>query len=304
MIRPVVVGIALTLLVSCGDSRAPADPSSSAATTQSAASSKPPWIVEAKPPAAVLPHSLTVGITKDGFVVKRGREEAGPPCTGVKDTKALTTCARAVKKSAPDETQVVVWAEPTIQYRLVIETLDALRKDDAGDLFPEFQFAFAASTSNAMVPSSAAPIASESPAPSVADTALPIMPAPTASKGDVTSEPGEEGVIIRISKTQITMGDEARPVVEYQPGSIGAEGLPASVKRNGQNDLYIVPISQALVVYRVNDKRIRELTGKDPSTSDAIIVADETTPYRLLMEVLFTAGQCEFGRYHLLLRTK
>ena len=55
--------------------------------------------------------------------------------------------------------------------------------------------------------------------------------------------------------------------------------------------------------YRDNDRRIREATGKDASTSDAIIVADEDTPYRLLFEVLYTAGQCEFGKYHLLVRT-
>ena len=58
-----------------------------------------------------------------------------------------------------------------------------------------------------------------------------------------------------------------------------------------------------LTRYRENDKRFREAKGKDASTSDAIIVADETTPYRLLFEVLYTAGQSEFGRYHLLLRT-
>ena len=31
----------------------------------------------------------------------------------------------------------------------------------------------------------------------------------------LTAEPGEEGVIIRISKTQISVGDEDSPVVEY-----------------------------------------------------------------------------------------
>jgi biopolymer transport protein ExbD len=55
--------------------------------------------------------------------------------------------------------------------------------------------------------------------------------------------------------------------------------------------------------YRENDRQIRLQTGKDASTSEAIIVADEDTPYRLLFEVLYTAGQCEFGKYHLLMRT-
>jgi len=120
----------------------------------------------------------------------------------------------------------------------------------------------------------------------------------------LTKEPGEDGVIIRISKTQITVGEDAEPVVTYADiHQLGQTGLDARFKRNGPNDLFIMPLSTILQRYRENDKRFREAKGKDASTSDAIIIADETTPYRLLFEVLYTAGQCEFGHYHLLLRT-
>jgi hypothetical protein len=34
--------------------------------------------------------------------------------------------------------------------------------------------------------------------------------------------------------------------------------------------------------------------------SEAVIIADQTTPWRLLIEVLFTLGQSEYGRYHLM----
>ena len=47
------------------------------------------------------------------------------------------------------------------------------------------------------------------------------------------------------------------------------------------------------------DKAVRAAKGLDPRTSEAIIVADKTTPYRLLMEVLYTLGQSEFSKYHL-----
>jgi len=120
----------------------------------------------------------------------------------------------------------------------------------------------------------------------------------------LTVEPSEEGVIIRISKTQISVGDEVDPVVTYSDSSqLGQTGLDARFKRNGPNDLYIQPLASILQTYRDNDKRFREAKGKDASSSEAIIIADETTPYRLLFEVLFTAGQCEFGKYHLLVRT-
>lgn len=120
----------------------------------------------------------------------------------------------------------------------------------------------------------------------------------------LTVEPGEEGVIIRISKTQITVGDDVEPVVTYSDSSqLGQTGLDARFKRNGPNDLFIQPLASTLQRYRDRDKMFREAKGKDASSSDAIIIADETTPYRLLFEVLFTAGQCEFGKYHLLVRT-
>jgi biopolymer transport protein ExbD len=119
----------------------------------------------------------------------------------------------------------------------------------------------------------------------------------------LTVDPGEEGVMIRISKTQITVGDEVEPIVEYSDRSqLAQTGLDARYKRSGPNDLYITPLAQVLQRYRNNDRIIREAKGKDASTSEAIIIADETTPYRLLMEVLFTAGQAEFGKYHLLVR--
>lgn len=120
----------------------------------------------------------------------------------------------------------------------------------------------------------------------------------------LTAEPGEEGVIIRISKTQITVGDETRPVVEYSDREqLGQTGLDARYKRNGPNDLYIQPLAQVLQRYRQNDRALREARGKDATTSEAIIVADETTPYRLLFEVLYTLGQSEFGKFHLMVRT-
>src|SRR5205809_350352 len=103
----------------------------------------------------------------------------------------------------------------------------------------------------------------------------------------MTKEPGEDGVIIRISKTQITVGEDAEPVVTYADiHQLGQTGLDARFKRNGPNDLFIMPLSTILQRYRENDKRFREAKGKDASTSDAIIIADETTPYRLLFEVL------------------
>ena len=81
---------------------------------------------------------------------------------------------------------------------------------------------------------------------------------------------------------------------------LAQSGVDARYKRSGPNDLYIVPLANALRSARETDKRVRAAKGLDTSTSEGIIVADSTTPYRLLIEVLFTLGQSEYGKYHLM----
>ncbi|MFO0589527.1 MAG: biopolymer transporter ExbD [Polyangiaceae bacterium] len=117
----------------------------------------------------------------------------------------------------------------------------------------------------------------------------------------MTSEPSEEGVVVIISKTQILVGENPEPVVLLSSrDQLAQSGVDARYKRSGPNDLYIVPLANALSSARETDKRVRAAKGLDTSTSEGIIVADATTPYRLLIEVLFTLGQSEFGKYHLM----
>jgi biopolymer transport protein ExbD len=123
----------------------------------------------------------------------------------------------------------------------------------------------------------------------------------TLPKSVMQAEPSQEGVVVIISKSQILVGDDPNPIVVL-PGreQLAQSGLDAKYKRSGPNDLYIVPLANALTHARETDKAIRAAKGLDPSSSEAIIVADTTTPYRLLIEVLFTLGQSEFGKYHLM----
>jgi biopolymer transport protein ExbD len=117
----------------------------------------------------------------------------------------------------------------------------------------------------------------------------------------MSSEPSEEGVIVIISKTQILVGENPEPIVHLPSREqLAQSGVDARYKRSGPNDLYIVPLANALTSARETDKRVRAAKGLDTSTSEGIIVADATTPYRLLIEVLFTLGQSEFGKYHLM----
>ena len=113
------------------------------------------------------------------------------------------------------------------------------------------------------------------------------------------SEPSQEGVIVTLSKTQILL-DDSQVLRLPSRDSMVQTGVGANNKRNGPNDLYITPLGNALSRAREADKVVRQTKGRDASYSEAIIIADGTTPYRLLMEVLFTLGQNEFARYHLM----
>ena len=115
----------------------------------------------------------------------------------------------------------------------------------------------------------------------------------------VRTDPHQEGVTVTISKSQILVGDQkilALPGRESQAQT----GVGAQHKRGGPNDLYIVPLGNVMMGARRTDAALRKAKGLDPSTSEAIIIADRGTPYRLFIEVLFTLGQSEFGKYHLM----
>ena len=77
-------------------------------------------------------------------------------------------------------------------------------------------------------------------------------------------------------------------------------GHAADLARDGINGLYITPLGNALQVVRDQDKQINAAKGNPDAKSEAIIIADRDTPYRLLLEVLYTLGQSEFGKFRLM----
>jgi biopolymer transport protein ExbD len=113
-------------------------------------------------------------------------------------------------------------------------------------------------------------------------------------------DPVDSGVVVVVSKSQILVGDDPHPVVVL-PGreQLAQSGVDTRYKRNGANDLYILPLGNALAQARLVDKAVRESRGEAAPTSEAMLVVDASTPYRLLLEVLYTLGQNEFAKQHL-----
>ncbi len=50
---------------------------------------------------------------------------------------ALTQCARRIKDQFPDETRVIVSADPEIEFEHLVGAMDALRADGTDELFPQ-----------------------------------------------------------------------------------------------------------------------------------------------------------------------
>jgi biopolymer transport protein ExbD len=116
-------------------------------------------------------------------------------------------------------------------------------------------------------------------------------------KSVLTTEAAQDGLAVLISKTHITVEDNA--VCPVPPDA--THGIEGRYKKNGStNDLYITPLANAAQSWRDRDVQIRAAMGKDTSFSEAIIIADQNTPFRLLIEVIFTLGQTSFAKYHLM----
>lgn len=125
----------------------------------------------------------------------------------------------------------------------------------------------------------------------------------------MTGEPSQSGVVVIVSKTQILLGDTPIAVLPSRD-QLAQSGVDTKYKRNGPNDLFIVPLANALTAVREDALRqqlkdqiakgIQKSGGTSSPLAEANIVADATTPYRLLIEVLYTLGQAEFGKYHLM----
>lgn len=115
----------------------------------------------------------------------------------------------------------------------------------------------------------------------------------------IRTQPSQEGVVVTISKSQILVDDDSVVKLPSRESQIQS-GVGARNKRKGPNDLYITPLGARLQEARKTDKAVRAAKGQPDQPSEAIIIADGTTPFRTLSEVLFTLGQSEFGKFHLM----
>lgn len=121
------------------------------------------------------------------------------------------------------------------------------------------------------------------------------------SLGDDLMLPASNSRVKPHQAVQVTVTKKA-VVVEGEPiAAVKRGAVDASVKRDGASGYLINPLMTQLQKHATRLKKIEKMTGgKMPFKGEVVLVADHGLPYRLLSEVLYTAGQAEFGKYRLL----
>ncbi len=136
------------------------------------------------------------------------------------------------------------------------------------------------------------PAATDASAPTASTAALPAdlagVKLPVTKSRDALPK---TGVRVVVSKTAVAVGSPAKQAVPLRSRTqVSQGGIAAEHKRSGPNDLFIVPLAKAIVTAKRSE--------------EAILYVDAQTPYRLLVEVLFTLGQSEIGKDHFVARNK
>jgi biopolymer transport protein ExbD len=108
---------------------------------------------------------------------------------------------------------------------------------------------------------------------------------------------GASTVIITRTGIVVSAGKEAKSIVSVSNGDVD----PAE-KEGGTTGIKIPRLTNFLsALHREEDATRQRQPGFDPATApspELLIIADRTTPYRLLIEVLFSAKQKEAGYKH------
>ncbi len=99
----------------------------------------------------------------------------------------------------------------------------------------------------------------------------------------------EDTMQITITRKGVIVGDNQ--VVTVKDGQIDK-----SQKKGGENSLYIQPLFDELTEEVSRQRQMAALQRK-PFEGVVTIVADRTTPYRLLTEVMYTAGQAQLANF-------
>ncbi len=111
-----------------------------------------------------------------------------------------------------------------------------------------------------------------------------------------------QAVQVTVTKTAILVEGNNKSIVA---AAVKNGGVDSSQKRDGESGYLITPLLTILQKHTVRLKKVEKLTrGKMPFKGELVLICDQTIPYRLISEVLYTAGQAEYGKYRLVVLKK
>lgn len=96
--------------------------------------------------------------------------------------------------------------------------------------------------------------------------------------------------------TTITVSQRAILVNNKKAVDVKSGAVDKSQKKGGEASLLIQPVFDELTEAISRKKREMKLLGQEYQPT-ATIIADQTTPFRLLTEVMYTAGQAELNQF-------
>jgi hypothetical protein len=232
------------------------------------------------------PASATFTITTDGVARTVGagctlEAGAGPTLSwprGAMNAPAVSACARSLRAQPATRLAktdyVVVDGTNDAPYEDVLSLVDALRRDDAGEMFTSYSVKHRPP---------------KHPPP-------PSTPAPEQQR---TANNDQQGVALIVSGTKVLVDDDA--VLEIAsasasasgPGDLATRGLPDPEKP--ADDDALPTVARALTKWRT---AARERHAVD---DELILILEPQTPFLVLRELMTTADSAGFTRYHLMI---
>lgn len=103
----------------------------------------------------------------------------------------------------------------------------------------------------------------------------------------ISTEDVEPALSLTISASEIVV--EGNQVLSLRNGQVDP-----GQKQGGSNGFLITPLLSVLQQHRDRLKLISQSRASKPFRGEVQIIADRRTPYRTLVEVLYTMGQSEF----------
>lgn len=119
------------------------------------------------------------------------------------------------------------------------------------------------------------------------------------SMGDDLMLPASKARLAPHKAVEVTITKRALLVEDDEVAAVKRGEVDSSLKRDGQSSFLINPLLDLLQKHATRLKKLAKMTGSQ-FEGEIVIIADQNTPYRLLSEVLYTAGQAEFGKYRLM----